>query len=256
VFEGERISFLVKTDTTSHHADQVIKEAENKAMIEDSEDDFSSDESHRSKKRKLKKKKEKRILSCKQDDYVLSKLFKNKDSNIIHSALQHDVIEGSNMQSTPDYTLVEAEAEQVAKDAIKALKRSRAQCFSAVSGVPTWTGLSGKMKKIPFNEGGAGLPKPSSSLLTAMRSRHKLEDSNDSVVTSVDPSHEILLHDLRSFIAFQSRSPGEATTQEVLDKFKTRLPSHQTPVFKAFLNKMCDFERRNGTGVWILKQDF
>ncbi|XP_028278800.1 DNA excision repair protein ERCC-6 [Parambassis ranga] len=56
------------------------------------------------------------------DDYVLAKLFKKSG---IHSVMQHDTIMES---SNPDYVLVEAEANRVAKDALKALKASRQRC--------------------------------------------------------------------------------------------------------------------------------
>ena len=59
------------------------------------------------------------LLNQQQDEYVLHKLFK-KTSMI--SALQHDVIEGV---VNPDAVLIEQEAERVAKDAIRALQRSR-----------------------------------------------------------------------------------------------------------------------------------
>lgn len=49
--------------------------------------------------------------------------------------------------SKHDYMIVEVEADRVAKEAMKALKRSRSQCSSAISGVPTWTGQSGAIKK-------------------------------------------------------------------------------------------------------------
>ncbi|XP_071010982.1 DNA excision repair protein ERCC-6 isoform X2 [Oncorhynchus clarkii lewisi] len=56
------------------------------------------------------------------DDYVLAKLFKKSG---IHSVMQHDsIMEASN----PDFVLVEAEANRVAKDALKALKVSRQHC--------------------------------------------------------------------------------------------------------------------------------
>ncbi|XP_077438587.1 DNA excision repair protein ERCC-6 [Vanacampus margaritifer] len=64
------------------------------------------------------------------DDYVLSKLFKKSG---IHSVMQHDsIIESSN----PDFVLVEAEADKVAKDALKALKVSRQHCRLALSRGP------------------------------------------------------------------------------------------------------------------------
>ncbi|CAJ1067572.1 DNA excision repair protein ERCC-6 [Xyrichtys novacula] len=87
-FEGHRISHLVKKRT--------FKKA-------DSEENETGDQK-------------------KSDDYVLAKLFKKSG---IHSVMQHDTIMES---SNPDYVLVEAEANRVAKDALKALKVSRQQC--------------------------------------------------------------------------------------------------------------------------------
>ncbi|KAM6266245.1 DNA excision repair protein ERCC-6 [Porphyrio hochstetteri] len=73
----------------------------------------------------------------KNDDYVLEKLFKRSG---IHSVMKHDVI----MEATSaDHVLLEAEANRVAQNALKALKNSRRQCLGAASGVPTWTGMSG-----------------------------------------------------------------------------------------------------------------
>ncbi|KAI1894296.1 hypothetical protein AGOR_G00114360 [Albula goreensis] len=82
--------------------------------------------SHLVKKRKYKKdeeeEKEEKEDQKKSDDYVLAKLFKKSG---IHSVMQHDTImEASN----PDYVLIEAEANRVAKDALRALKISRQQC--------------------------------------------------------------------------------------------------------------------------------
>ncbi|XP_047558136.1 DNA excision repair protein ERCC-6 isoform X2 [Lutra lutra] len=72
------------------------------------------------------------------DDYVLEKLFKKSVG--VHSVMKHDAImDGAN----PDYVLVEAEANRVAQDALKALRLSRQRCLGAVSGVPTWTGHRG-----------------------------------------------------------------------------------------------------------------
>ncbi|XP_054655430.1 DNA excision repair protein ERCC-6 [Dunckerocampus dactyliophorus] len=66
----------------------------------------------------------------KSDDYVLATLFKKSG---IHSVMQHDsIIESSN----PDYVLVEAEANRVARDALKALKVSRQQCRLTLSRHP------------------------------------------------------------------------------------------------------------------------
>ncbi|PVD37640.1 hypothetical protein C0Q70_00237 [Pomacea canaliculata] len=76
-------------------------------------------------------------LSKHQDDYVLRRLFKKTG---IQAVMKHDKIVDS---SHADYALVEAEATKVAREAVAALRRSRAMCMPAVSGVPTWTGQHG-----------------------------------------------------------------------------------------------------------------
>ena len=58
----------------------------------------------------------------------------------VHSVMKHDAIMDG---ASPDYVLVEAEANRVAQDALKALRLSRQQCLGAASGVPTWTGNRG-----------------------------------------------------------------------------------------------------------------
>ncbi|XP_010172927.1 DNA excision repair protein ERCC-6, partial [Antrostomus carolinensis] len=80
---------------------------------------------------------EKEEDSKKNDDYVLEKLFKKSG---VHSVMKHDAIMEA---SSADYVLVEAEANRVAQDALRALKVSRQRCLGASSGVPTWTGMSG-----------------------------------------------------------------------------------------------------------------
>jgi len=47
----------------------------------------------------------------------------------------------------PDYVIVEAEADKVAREAANALKRSRSNCLPATAGVPTWTGQHGGAKR-------------------------------------------------------------------------------------------------------------
>lgn len=68
-----------------------------------------------------------------------------------------------------------------------------------------------------------------------------------------------LLADIRNFVAFQnsSASDGEATTQALVDKFKDKLPPVKNPLFKALLNEICTFVKRDHqSGIWRLKQEF
>ena len=67
-----------------------------------------------------------------KDDYVLSKLFKKSG---VHSALQHDTIVEN---SVNDYVFIEAEAHRYAEEAVKALRKSAEECYSAESGIPNW----------------------------------------------------------------------------------------------------------------------
>ncbi len=201
-----------------------------------------------------------------EDEYILKKLFKKSK---VHSALQHDVIECT---TSPDFALAEKEAETVAKQAINALKRSRELCLSGQSGVNAWSGL----KSISANNMKFGQKRklntlsendPSSrSLMNDIKSRNKFEseaesdsEQNNREVKSfgLNSECEALLADIRNYIAFQSKTNGEATTQELLEAFKSKLPPHQSAVFKSLLYQLCDFYRNSDkVGVWKLKSDF
>lgn len=85
--------------------------------------------------------KEEKELSKSQDQYVLEKLFRKSG---IHGALSHDAIMNSN---DPDYLLVEGEAERVAKEALRAVRASRSQCFRPQPSENRMTSLGKKVPK-------------------------------------------------------------------------------------------------------------
>ncbi|XP_029324727.1 DNA excision repair protein ERCC-6 isoform X2 [Mus caroli] len=242
------------------------------------------------------------------DDYVLEKLFKKSVG--VHSVVKHDaIIDGS----SPDYVLVEAEANRVAQDALKALRLSRQQCLGAASGVPTWTGHRGisgaptgvknrfgqkrnsslpvqrpssltektqnNMKKegkaytpehFSGKEDGASLSgaPSSSSLLARMRARNhmilpeRLESDSEHLAeaAAVPPcgtEHDDLLVDMRNFIAFQAQVDGQASTQEILQEFESKLSVAQSCVFRELLRNLCNFHRTpGGEGIWKLKPEY
>ncbi|NXG59559.1 ERCC6 protein, partial [Hemiprocne comata] len=256
---------------------------------------------------------EKEEDSKKNDDYVLEKLFKKSG---VHSVMKHDAIMEA---SSADYVLVEAEANRVAQDALRALKVSRQRCLGAASGVPTWTGTRGlsgappaiksrfgqkrnpmllpshsicaspakkckdantikkeNVKKCSSNghfDGKSGESSSSaldsSSLLAKMRARNHLvlpqqtgnegDGNNQQAPTPAPGSTEYdeLLVDMRNFIAFQARVDGEASTQELLHEFESKLPAAQSCVFRELLRNVCTFHRSpNGEGIWRLKPEF
>ncbi|XP_074089238.1 DNA excision repair protein ERCC-6 isoform X2 [Macrotis lagotis] len=255
---------------------------------------------------------EKEDSEQKNDDYVLEKLFRR--SGGVHSVMKHDAIMEA---SSPDYVLVEAEANRVAQDALKALKISRQRCLGALSGVPTWTGSSGlsgapaggksrfgqkrnpsfpapqpsskstkeKCQDTDFKkdekstlrthfsgkeedrESSAGAL-ASSSLLAKMRTRNHLilpqraETENMTLQQASAPlptatEHDDLLVEMRNFLAFQARVDGQASTQEILQAFESKLSASQSCVFRELLRNLCTFHRGlDGEGVWKLKPEF
>ncbi|GFR85606.1 DNA excision repair protein ERCC-6 [Elysia marginata] len=124
-FEGERIPNLVK------HCPL--------AKAEDSAEDSRKGTSHVQDKHS-------EAEQNGHDDYVLRELFKKTG---IQGAMKHDKIMES---GRPDYAIVEAEAEKVAREAVAALRRSRQNCASALSGLPTWTGQHGSVAKPRFGQ--------------------------------------------------------------------------------------------------------
>ncbi|CAG2104982.1 unnamed protein product [Medioppia subpectinata] len=203
-----------------------------------------------------------------EDEYVLKKLFKGSK---VQSALQHDIIENP---MAPDFAIAEREAETVAKQAITALKKSRELCLSGRSVANPLSGFKfgskfGQKRKLGNN---SETPVNSSSLINDIKKRTKFEtedndsdseDNNNSNLNPIplNPEYETLLSDIRTYIAFQCKSrvgnSGEASTQELLDAFKDKLPPNQSAIFKSMLYQLCQFYRTSdGIGVWKLKPEF
>jgi len=100
-----------------------------------------------------------------------------------------------------------------------------------------------------------------------MRSQHSLYSqgspsrNSDAVNTepvpaNTDPQIAELLRDIRDFVACGSSVDGQATTKEILDHFRTRVPSELTAKFKALLKQVCTLQKVEGVGIWKLKDDF
>ena len=111
----------------------------------------------------------------------------------------------------------------------------------------------------------------SNELLTRMQSRNHLlldrnldtEDIDEEFVgrvsetsASIDPDTLELITDIRNCVAFGCAVDGQATTEEVMKEFGSRLPQHETAKFKAMLKQICHFDKRNGIGIWQLKPEY
>ncbi|RXG72266.1 DNA excision repair protein ERCC-6 [Armadillidium vulgare] len=308
-FEGERIENLIKKRKFKYSSDEKEEEELNKA----------------------------------QDDFVLQKLFKRSG---VHTALSHDVILNAD---DPDYLLLETEAERVAKEALKQVRKSRSRCLQTrqrnglssdmINSLPRFggkrsnlistdsKGIKRKLDKNVSHKIFSGsefvddeneMPEDSSStmstsqrmhassveagtssgvlssaqLLKRMRERNRTSTSLshssseivdpddqlslDSSVDSYDPRYpstaifninsEIdpymqenvdLLTDIRNFVSFQAAVDGQASTDEVVERFRDRVPNNQNHIFKALLKQICDFVRdSSGKGFWYLKEEF
>ena len=102
----------------------------------------------------------------------------------------------------------------------------------------------------------------SQSLLAQMRRRNSVATSDPDSQGSAGPGgatdrpQQELLADIRDFVAFQAEADGQASTAEILHKFKAKLPANDSALFKSMLKEICTFHRVNGEGIWKLKEDF
>ena len=103
-------------------------------------------------------------------------------------------------------------------------------------------------------------PVSSSRLLSKMRARNNMivppSETADASSSSASENDELIVQ-IRNFIAFRCDIPGQASTQEVLDEFSSRLPSSNSAVFRSMLRQISDFARKDdGKGIWKLKEEF
>jgi hypothetical protein len=79
--------------------------------------------------------------------------------------------------------------------------------------------------------------------------------------TFVSEEETELLDDLRSYLAFGGAINGQATTEELLERFKksasTAIKTELSPLFKFLLKSIATFHRESsGRGVWRLNSEF
>lgn len=219
-----------------------------------------------------------------KDDYVLSKLFKKSG---VHSALQHDTIVEN---SVNDYVFIEAEAHRYAEEAVKALRKSAEDCYSAESGIPNWGARNiqhfssrkfGARSNVDAMVVNNDDEEPSSSiarrsttasnnLLADIRER-KREQTAFVVRTDeqrTDPGDEEsetnaegldLVRELKDYLASGTAIQNKATTTEIIDHFQDRVngKAGMIPKFKSLLKEIAELQRTpSGMGYWVLKDEF
>ncbi|XP_055281227.1 DNA excision repair protein ERCC-6 isoform X2 [Moschus berezovskii] len=149
------------------------------------------------------------------DDYVLEKLFRKSVG--VHSVMKHDAIMDG---ASPDYVLVEAEANRVAQDALKALRLSRQQCLGAASGVPTWTGHRGLAGAPAGKKSRFGQKRNSSFSVQHPSSTSPKEKCQDSTVKKDGKGH--VPEHFSGKVEDTESSSGALTSSSLLAKMRAR----------------------------------
>ncbi|XP_019781264.2 DNA excision repair protein ERCC-6 isoform X3 [Tursiops truncatus] len=149
------------------------------------------------------------------DDYVLEKLFRKSVG--VHSIMKHDAIMDG---ASPDYVLVEAEANRVAQDALKALRLSRQRCLGAASGVPTWTGHRGVAGTPAGRKRRFGQKRNSSFSVQHPSSTSPKEKCQDSTMKK-DGKDNVSEH-FRGKVEDAEPSSGALTSSSLLAKMRAR----------------------------------
>ncbi|KAJ3040724.1 hypothetical protein HK097_002475, partial [Rhizophlyctis rosea] len=95
----------------------------------------------------------------------------------------------------------------------------------------------------------------SASLLAGMYKRR--DDPSalpGTVATKLDPqSREGLILKIREYLV---ENGGKARSEDILGKFSVGLKSEDVNVFRMMLKGIADFRKRDGVGVWKLKEEF
>ena len=101
-------------------------------------------------------------------------------------------------------------------------------------------------------------PLHSSQLLAKMRARNNLLASEENSTQVLGDERDDLLVQIRNFIALHCGVIGQATTEEILNEFGSRLPKSDSTVFRSMLRQICTFTRDSttGQGIWKLNPEF
>lgn len=179
--------------------------------------------------------------------HLLNSLFDESDEGQLHSTINHDAILGAGTE-VQDVSLLEYEADKVAKEAMEEVKRSSQQRRRQSVAVPTWTGKSG----LAGFMGGSTQNGKASSLLQKMRQRSGTASTSEPSNISATGA---LMQDLVEFL--ESRG-GRCSSGEVVDRFRDRVENTAEGLtgFKSLLKKVARLKKGAGPGgsaAWVLK---
>lgn len=197
---------------------------------------------------------------------ILNLLLDENDDGALHSTINHDDIIGAGTKEN-DPSLVEYEADRIAEEALREVKRSAQQRRRESVAIPTWTGrsgLAGLVGSAKTNGQGDGGMSKASALLMKIKAREGGMSSNggeavnDASNSNIAKSgKERLMEDLLEF--FRARN-GQCTSVEVVDRFRDRVEhiGEGVQIFKSMLKCIARLDKGagpEGVSVWTLRDD-
>ncbi len=102
----------------------------------------------------------------------------------------------------------------------------------------------------------------SASFLSRMRDRNTVITKNGQeggvgvAIATHSEGHAHLLKEIRDFVALEGKVNGQVTTQEIESRFGSKVAFSDKAVFRRMLLDVCDFTRKDGDGIWILKEEY
>ena len=82
------------------------------------------------------------------------------------------------------------------------------------------------------------------------------DEDNEGPPAPVNDENIELLRDIREFIAFRAMIDGQATTEELIAEFGSKLPPQKSPLFKKMLEQLCTHRQVEEKRLWRLKPEF
>lgn len=200
------------------------------------------------------------------DASILNLLLDDNVDGALHSTINHDDIIGAGTNEN-DPNLVEYEADRIAEEALREVKRSALHRRRESVAVPTWTGRSGLAGLV--GSAGTGCQRndgvsKASVLLMKIKAREgsaslnggdMMPGAEKAVVAK--SGKERLMEDLLEFFRAQN---GRRTSVEVVDRFRDRVQQigEGVQVFKSMLKCIAHLKKGAGpagVSVWVLKDD-
>ncbi|CAN8076227.1 unnamed protein product [Agarophyton chilense] len=183
---------------------------------------------------------------------LLNSLLENLADGQLSSTMNHDAILNAGNEGK-DVSVIEYEANKIAREAMEELKRSARRRRRTGIGVPTWTGKSGLAGYV--NRPSRNGQSRASALLSKIAQREGGAAMNPG---ATDSKPSALLLDLVEFFKGRGR---QCSSAEVVESFKSRVQNSAESLqqFKSLLKQIATLVKGagpNGSSVWRLNNNF